>query len=102
MLHIYYGNGKRKTTAAVGLTIRAVGSGMKVAFFQFLKNGSSSEISILETLENVTVVSCEECKKFTFAMNDLEKNEVTLCHNEMLKKASGQQCRFIDTGTAVQ
>ena len=88
MLHIYYGNGKGKPTAAVGLTIRAVGSGMKVAFFQFLKNGSSSEISILETLENVTVVSCEECKKFTFAMNDLEKNEVTLCHNEMLKKAS--------------
>ena len=42
MLHIYYGNGKGKTTAAVGLTVRAVGSGMKVAFFQFLKNGSSS------------------------------------------------------------
>ena len=64
MLHIYYGNGKGKTTAAVGLTVRAVGSGMKVAFFQFLKNGSSSEISILE------------------------KNEVTLCHNEMLRKAA--------------
>ena len=88
MLHIYYGNGKGKTTAAVGLTVRAVGSGMKVAFFQFLKNGSSSEISILEELENVTVICCEECQKFTFAMNDLEKNEVTLCHNEMLRKAA--------------
>ena len=73
MLHIYYGNGKGKTTAAVGLTVRAVGSGMKVAFFQFLKNGSSSEISVLEELENVTVICCEECQKFTFAMNDLEK-----------------------------
>ena len=88
MLHIYYGNGKGKTTAAIGLTIRAAGSGMKTAFFQFLKNGTSSEISVLQKLENVIVICCEECNKFTFAMNDLEKSEVTLCHNDMLRKAS--------------
>ena len=88
MLHIYYGNGKGKTTAAVGLTVRAIGSGMKTAFFQFLKNGSSSEISFLKSLENNTVICCEECKKFTFAMNDIEKNEVTIRHTKMLRQAA--------------
>lgn len=87
MLHIYYGNGKGKTTAAVGLAVRACGAGMKVAFLQFLKNGSSSEINVLRTLENIDVICCEECNKFTFQMHDAEKQNVEHCHNEMLKKA---------------
>jgi len=87
MLHIYYGNGKGKTTAAVGLAVRASGAGFKVGFFQFLKNGSSSEINILEKLENISVICCKECNKFTFAMNDSEKKAVTDSHTDMLRKA---------------
>ena len=87
MIHIYYGNGKGKTIAAVGLTVRAVGAGFRVGFFQFLKNGSSSEIDVLEKLGNVTVVCCKECTKFTFAMNDDEKRAVSDSHTSMLKKA---------------
>ncbi len=37
MIHIYTGDGKGKTTAAVGLSVRAAGSGMKVLFVQFFK-----------------------------------------------------------------
>ena len=88
MLHIYYGNGKGKTTAAVGLSVRACGAGMKVAFFQFLKNGSSSEIAVLTSLENIEVICCKECRKFTFEMNDAEKNSVAKYHTEMLRKAA--------------
>ena len=36
MIHIYYGDGKGKTTAAAGLAVRAAGSNMKVMFIQFL------------------------------------------------------------------
>ncbi|MCR5601822.1 MAG: cob(I)yrinic acid a,c-diamide adenosyltransferase [Ruminococcus sp.] len=88
MIHIYYGNGKGKTTAAVGLAVRAVGAGMNVGFFQFLKNGNSSEISVLKSLGSIAVMCCEECNKFTFAMNEGEKRAVTHKHTEMLKKAS--------------
>ena len=86
MIHIYYGNGKGKTTAAVGLTVRAVGAGLKAAFFQFLKNGTSSEVSVLGSL-GVSVFSCKECNKFTFAMNEQEKQAVADSHTAMLQKA---------------
>lgn len=47
-VHVYTGPGKGKTTAALGLAIRACGAGMKVFFGQFLKNGDTSEMTALE------------------------------------------------------
>ncbi|MDE6019512.1 MAG: cob(I)yrinic acid a,c-diamide adenosyltransferase [Ruminococcus sp.] len=86
MIHIYSGNGKGKTTAAVGLAVRAVGAGLRVHFCQFLKNGDSNEINILKQLNNMTVGYCEECRKFTFQMNDDEKNIVKNTHNKLLNE----------------
>lgn len=48
MIQCYYGNGKGKTTAAVGQAIRMAGADKKVLFLQFLKDGNSSEIKMLE------------------------------------------------------
>ncbi len=47
MIHIYYGDGKGKTSAALGLGMRAFGAGKKVAMVQFLKNNQSSELAVL-------------------------------------------------------
>lgn len=47
-VQVYTGNGKGKTTAALGLTIRALGAGLKVYIIQFLKKGDYSEIKALE------------------------------------------------------
>ena len=47
-IQIYTGDGKGKTTAAIGLSIRAIGAGLKVAFVQFFKPGTSSEVKILK------------------------------------------------------
>lgn len=43
LVHIYTGKGKGKTTAALGLALRAAGWGMKVCLFQFMKRGTSGE-----------------------------------------------------------
>ncbi len=41
LIHIYTGDGKGKTTAALGLAFRALGWGMRVAFIQFIKGYSN-------------------------------------------------------------
>lgn len=50
LVHIYTGDGKGKTTAAVGLGIRACGSGMKVLLVQFLKSRDTGELEIIKRL----------------------------------------------------
>lgn len=51
-VQIYTGNGKGKTTAAVGLAVRCAGAGGKVFFCQFLKKGDSSEWLALQHLKD--------------------------------------------------
>ena len=50
MVQLYYGDGKGKTTAAVGAAVRAAGAGASVLFVSFYKDGSSCEVAALERL----------------------------------------------------
>ncbi|KKQ74259.1 MAG: ATP:corrinoid adenosyltransferase BtuR/CobO/CobP [Berkelbacteria bacterium GW2011_GWB1_38_5] len=47
-IHIYTGDGKGKTTAALGLALRAIGADKKVAIIQFMKKGNFSEHKTIE------------------------------------------------------
>ncbi len=53
MVHVYTGGGKGKTTAAIGITIRALGAGLRVFFAQFIKGRRYSELEILEDMEGL-------------------------------------------------
>lgn len=55
-IQVYTGNGKGKTTAALGLSLRAAGAGLSVYILQFMKSGNYSEIKALKKISaNITV-----------------------------------------------
>ena len=55
-IQVYTGNGKGKTTAALGLAIRAAGAGLKVFIAQFIKMGEYSEIKALKRFKDLIKV----------------------------------------------
>jgi cob(I)alamin adenosyltransferase len=55
-IQVYTGNGKGKTTAALGLAIRAAGAGLKVFIAQFIKMGEYSEINALKRFNDLITV----------------------------------------------
>lgn len=55
MIYILTGNGKGKTTCALGMGLRAVGAGLSVFMLQFLKKDKSSEIRIIKKINKFAV-----------------------------------------------
>lgn len=94
LTHIYTGNGKGKTTCAVGLGIRAYGRGFKVLMVQFLKGADTGELAALAKLEpGFKVYRGKEVKKFTWNMNEEELKELRKSMQEVfdfaVREASG-------------
>ena len=63
-VQIYTGNGKGKTTAALGLSIRAAGAGLRVFIAQFLKMGDYSEITALKRFSDLITIEQYGLGKF--------------------------------------
>ena len=87
LLHIYCRNGKGKTTAALGLAIRAAGCGKRVHIIQLLKGNATSELDSLKLIPNITVSRCDKNYGFTFKMDEETKEKLVLCHNRLLLDA---------------
>ena len=83
MLHLYWGDGKGKTTAAMGLALRALGHGRRVVILQFLKDGSSGEIEMLRRC-GAAVYACPNAK-FTWLMTDAERAEARRTNTRTLQ-----------------
>lgn len=86
MVHLYWGEGKGKTTAAMGLALRALGNGCRVVVVQFLKGADTSEIPLLRQL-GAEVYRGKAGQKFVFQMNDAEKAATRALQNENLRAA---------------
>lgn len=88
-VHLYYGGGKGKTTAAMGLALRCAGCGKKVVVVQFLKSRPSGEIDPLSALDGVRVLRGKSVGKFTFQMNEEEKRATAALQRQLLADGFG-------------
>ena len=94
LVHLYYGEGKGKTTAAMGLALRALGQGLRVIVVQFLKCGTSGELEPLRQL-GAAVYSGKAGTKFSFRMTGEEKTETAAMHDRMLRQALAEDCDLL-------
>lgn len=99
MTHIYCGDGKGKTTAAVGLGVRACGRGMPVLMVQFLKGEDSGERAALKGMAGFTLTPNPGQMKFTFQMTPGELEQAkTLCRERFeaaVEAARAGRCRLL-------
>lgn len=87
LVHLYCGDGKGKTTAAIGLALRAAGNNMQVVFTQFLKGSPSGEVHMLDSLDNVTVIRNKEDMGFFSSMDEESIRKVREMHDENFYKS---------------
>ncbi len=95
MIQIYCGDGKGKTTAAIGLAVRAAGAGIPVCFAQLMKGNQTSEIALLSDIGNITVVRPTKNFGFFKDMTNEDKAELSEIHNELLKRVFSENYKMI-------
>lgn len=99
LVHIYYGDGKGKTTAAFGLAFRCAGRGERVVLAQFLKGGGSGEVAAAARFPEITLIQGQGPKKFTFQMDDAEKAETAAAclalFRSAVRVAEGERARLL-------
>lgn len=103
-IHVYTGDGKGKTTAAIGLTVRAIGNGLKVLFVQFIKDTYTGEFKILEKFpELIDIYRCST--GFIYEIPDKSQIEtVAKCLKdieEKLKKTTYDMIVFDELSVAI-
>ena len=95
LVHIYCGDGKGKTTAALGLALRAAGNGIPVVIARFLKNDGSGEVGILENVPGVYLFHCERQFGFTWTMSEEQKAEAGEYFTGLFERAWEMGCKTV-------
>jgi cob(I)alamin adenosyltransferase len=91
-VQVYTGDGKGKTTAALGLAIRAVGAGLRVFIAQFVKGMEYSELKVLRKFSDSVVV--RQYGRDCFIYREPEEKDRELAREglqEVQKVAAGGQ-----------
>jgi cob(I)alamin adenosyltransferase len=87
LVHIYTGDGKGKTTAALGLAMRAAGQGMKVIFIQFLKGQQCGEHSFVSKYHPFDIIQIGSGDVFAKTREQLDReaqDTLALARHEIL------------------
>lgn len=87
-IHIYCGDGKGKTSAAIGLAVRAAGRGRRVLIARFLKNDDSGEVPVLSHIPGITVLPCQKTFGFVSRMSEEQKKEAAACYSTLFASVS--------------
>ena len=98
LIHLYTGEGKGKTTAAVGLAVRAAGAGKRVMFLQFMKGRDTGELHALDQLPGIEILRSKKDFGFYFQMTEEQKEELTRIHNELLEQAVERARQLAEEG----
>ena len=105
MIQVYTGNGKGKTTAAIGLALRAAGAGLNVYIAQFVKGRCYSEIKALKKISKIKV---EQFGRHCFINKNPEKIDHKLAFegfnkvNEIISKRKYQVVILDEVNIAVK
>lgn len=86
-VHIYCGDGKGKTSAALGLAVRAAGRGRKILLVRFLKKEDSGEVPVLRRIPGITVKPCEREFGFVFCMEAEERARAAAYYQQQFEQA---------------
>jgi len=86
-VQVYTGDGKGKTTAALGQGLRAAGRGLKVIMIQFLKGTETGELEAVKKLSpNFHIIRFAESKKFFWQLTEEEKEQLREKTQEEIQK----------------
>ncbi len=87
LLHLYYGDGKGKSTAAAGLALRALGAGASVILIRFLKSDyyKSGEIGSLITEGAMVINGKDDDYKLVGEMNEKEREWLKAYQDKILR-----------------
>jgi cob(I)alamin adenosyltransferase len=93
LIQVYTGNGKGKTTAALGLALRATGAGLKVYICQFLKGKSYCELSALKKFKNIKI---DQFGKNCFIRKNPSKNDFKLAKAALEAAQKAIEAKYFD------
>jgi cob(I)alamin adenosyltransferase len=93
LIQVYTGNGKGKTTAAMGLALRAAGAGLKVYICQFLKGKKYCELIALKKFKNIKI---EQFGKTCFVRGLPKKSDLKLARQGFEKIKNITKIRSYD------
>ena len=88
LIHIYCGDGKGKTTAAIGAAIRAAGRGFRVLVLRLLKTDDSGEVNAIQNIPEIHVLPCVRSFGFSWNMTPEQKEKAAVYYSEQMENGT--------------